>query len=147
DHRFSGDQKARDGGTILQRDANHLGWVDESLGHEIAELAGLGVEAESIGVILKDLANHDGASLLGIDGDLTRRPGDRLFDDLDAVLLVFVRGLDSLERLSGAYERHATARQDAFLDRGAGRMHRVIDAILALFDLDLARTSDADNRD
>ena len=51
------------------------------------------------------------------------------------------------ERLDGAQQRDAAARQDAFLDRGAGRMHRVVDAILALLHLDLGRAADADHRD
>ena len=40
----------------------------------------------------------------------------------------------------------AAARQDAFLDRGASRVHRVIDTILTLFDLDLGGTTDPDYR-
>ena len=44
----------------------------------------------------------------------------------------------SLARISDARASgDAAARHDAFLDRGAGRMQRVIDAILALLHLDL----------
>src|SRR5690606_25602866 len=39
------------------------------------------------------------------------------------------------------------ARHDAFLDRGAGGVERVIDAILALLHLDLGRATDADDGD
>ncbi len=77
----------------MQRDANHLGRVDDPLGHEVAELVGLGVKAVGIGVLVEDLADYDGAVLAGIDGDLTLRPRYRLSDDLDAVLLVFVLSL------------------------------------------------------
>jgi hypothetical protein len=63
---------------------------------------------------------------------------------IDPVFLVFVRRLDALERLDGAQECNTAARQDAFLDRGAGRMHRVIDPILTFLDLDLGRTADAE---
>src|SRR5262249_55989919 len=41
----------------------------------------------------------------------------------------------------------AAARHDAFLDRGAGGVHRVINAILALLHLDFGRAADADYRD
>ena len=51
-----------------------------------------------------------------------------------------------LSACGGAQQRDAAARQDAFLDRGAGRMHRVVDAVLALPDLDLGRAADADHR-
>src|SRR5208282_1676720 len=43
-------------------------------------------------------------------------------------------------------KRDAAAGQDAFLDRGARRMHRVVDAILALLDLDLSGPADPDHR-
>jgi hypothetical protein len=46
---------------------------------------------------------------------------------LDAMLLVFVGGLDPLVRLDSAQQRDAAARQDAFFDRGAGCVHRIVD--------------------
>src|SRR5436853_423040 len=49
--------------------------------------------------------------------------------------------------LGSAQERNAAARNDAFLDRRAGRMHRVINAIPALPHLDFGRAADADHRD
>ena len=49
--------------------------------------------------------------------------------------------------LLGAQERHAAARHDAFLDRGAGGVERVLDAVLLLLDLDLGGAADADHRD
>ncbi len=57
---------------------------------------------------LEDLADHDGAVLAGIGGDLTRRPRYRLLDDLDAVFLVFVLSLylvEGLGRLARGNER------------------------------------------
>ena len=73
--------------------------------------------------------------------------GERLAHDLDAGLLVVVLGADALELLGGTEQGDAAARDDAFLDRRAGRMHRVINAILALLHLDLGRAADADHRD
>ena len=43
-------------------------------------------------------------------------------------------------------EGDAAAGDDAFLDRGAGRVHGVLDAILALLHLDLGGAADADHR-
>jgi hypothetical protein len=40
-------------------------------------------------------------------------------------------------------KRDATAWQDAFLDSRTGRVHGIIDAILALLHLDLRSTADA----
>src|SRR6266508_3719163 len=147
DHGLGGDEQARDRGRTLQRRAHDLGRVDDALGDEIAVLARLGVIAVGVAVLLQDLADHDRAVLAGIDGDLACRPGNRLAHDLDAGLLVVVVGAYPLQGLARAQQRHAAARQDAFLDRGAGRMHRVIDAVLALLDLDLGGAADADHRD
>src|SRR6266436_5958092 len=63
------------------------------------------------------------------------------------MLLVVVGGADPLDRLDGAQQRDAAARQNAFLDRGAGCVHRVVNAILALLHLDLGGAADADHRD
>ena len=82
------------------------------------------------------LADDDGAVLADIDSDLTRRPGGRLSDDLDAVLLVFVGHLYTLERLHGAQQCDDAARQDALVDGRAGRMHGVIDPILTRLPID-----------
>src|SRR3982075_3472751 len=49
--------------------------------------------------------------------------------------------------LGGTQQGNAAARNDAFFNRRTGRMHRVINAILALPHLDLGRTADADHRD
>src|SRR4029079_14943727 len=53
----------------------------------------------------------------------------------------------TLERLGGAQQGDAAARHDAFLDGRTSRMHRVINAILALLDLDFGGAADADHRD
>src|SRR5438270_2062794 len=47
----------------------------------------------------------------------------------------------------GAQQGDAAARYDAFFNSRTGRMHRVINAILALLDLNLGRAADADHRD
>src|ERR1700693_2268839 len=49
--------------------------------------------------------------------------------------------------LGGAQQGDATARHDAFFTRRTGRMHRVINAILALPHLDFGRAADADPPD
>jgi len=66
--------------------------------------------------------------------------------DLDAGLLVVVCGLDFLQGLRSTKQSDAAARHDAFLNRGAGRVHRVINAILALLHLDFGLATDADHR-
>ena len=114
---------------------------------EIAVVAGLGVVAEAVLGVLQDLADDHRAVLAGVLHDLARRRLQRLAHDVDADLLVVVVGLEALERLDGAQQRHAAARHDAFLDGGAGRMQRVVDAVLALLHLDLGGAADLDDGD
>ena len=67
--------------------------------------------------------------------------------DVDAGLDVGIVGAELVDRLLGAQQRDAAARHDAFLDRRAGGVQRVVDAVLLLLDLDLGRAADADHRD
>src|SRR6516165_1538614 len=145
-HGFGGNQECRDGRCVLDRHANHLGRVDDALGDQIGVFAGLGVEAVGVLILFEDLANDHRAVLTGIDRDLAGRRRQGLAHDLDAGLLVVVLGAQALEVLGSTQQRNAAARQDAFLDRCAGRVHRVINAILALLDLDLGGAADADHR-
>src|SRR5207253_4940294 len=78
--------------------------------------------------------------------DLADRRIERLADDIDAARLIVVLALQALERLGRIEQRNAATGDDAFLDRGAGRVERVVDAVLALLDLDLGRTADLDHR-
>ena len=83
--------------------------------------------------------------MAGVLGDLADRRVERLADDIDAAGLVVVDALEALERLGRVEQRGAAAGDDAFLDRGAGRVERVVDAVLALLDLDLGRAADLDH--
>src|SRR3546814_2672108 len=65
--------------------------------------------------------------------------------DLADALIVIARR-HAFERLHRMQQRDAAARDDAFLDGRAGRVHRVVDAVLALLHLDLGRPADADHR-
>src|SRR6266852_7273042 len=146
-HGFGGDQQSRNRGCVLDRRTHDLGRVDDALRDQVDVFAGLRVEAVGVLVLLEDLADDDRAVLARVDRDLARRPGERLADDLDAGLLVVVRGLDALELLGSTEQGDAAARYDAFLNRRAGRMHRVINAVFALLHLDLGGAADADHRD
>src|SRR5712692_8232310 len=146
-HGFGGDQERRHGGCVLDRRTHDLGRVDDALGDQVDVFPRLRVEAVGVLVLLEDLADDHGAVFARIDRDLARRPGQRLADDLDAGLLVVVLGPDLLELLGSAEQGDAAARHDAFFNRRTGRMHRVVNAILALLHFDFGRAADADHRD
>ena len=61
--------------------------------------------------------------------------------------LVLVLGLEFVQGPAGIKQSHPTARHNPLLDRGAGRVHGVLDPVLALLHLDLGRTADADDGD
>src|SRR5690606_11257392 len=83
----------------------------------------------------------------GILRDLADRRLQRLADDVDATGLVVIGTLEAVERVDGIQESRTTAGNDAFLDRGAGCVKRVVDAILALLDLDFGCTANLDHGD
>src|SRR6267143_575520 len=146
-HGFGGDQQRRYRGRVLDRHTNHLGRIDDALRDQVDVFAGLRVEAIGVLILLEDLADDDGTVLARVDRDLAGWIRQRLTDDLDAGLLVVVLGAKPLEVLGGTQQGDAAARHDAFFNRRTGRMHRVINAILALPHLDFGRAADADHRD
>ncbi len=95
--------------------------------------------------MVEQLADHDRAFDAGVLGDLPDRSLQGAADDIDAGFLVFVVAL-GLDGLGSPEQRHAAAGNDAFLDRSAGRIQRVVDAVLLVLHLDLGRAADLDHR-
>src|SRR5690606_6054401 len=136
---------ARDGSRILQRGTHDLRRVDDTGFDHVDIFALLRVEAEFRIVLLEQLADDDGAFDPGVLNDLAHRRLDRAADDVDTDLLVVVIALKVLERTGREQKRAAAAGDNAFLDRGPGCVHRIINAVLALFHLDFGCATDADN--
>src|SRR5205085_1106090 len=125
---------------------NDLGRVDHASLHEVFILFGLSIEAERRIVAVDQLASNDGSVMTRVLGNLPKRRLKRLPDDVDPASLVVVLTLQALKSLGGIKQSCSTARHDAFLNRGAGRVERVVDAVLALLYLDFGRTADLDHR-
>src|SRR5690606_27699443 len=109
-------------------------------------LVGLGVEAVADGEVAH-LLRDDAALEASVDRDLLERGVDRLLDDRSTGRLVALE-LEGLEgRLAGLDEGHATTGDDALLDGSLRVADSVLDAVLALLELDLggrARLDDGD---
>src|SRR3546814_9638350 len=97
-------------------------------------------------VCSSDLLARDHRTVMtGVAGDLTHERRQRFANDVDAAGLVVVDALEPFDRPRGIEQRGATTGDDAFLDRGAGRVKRVVDAILAFLALDFGRAADLDH--
>src|SRR5258708_24625150 len=144
-HRLGGDEQASDRGGILQRHPHHLGRIDDAGLHHVDIFALLGVEAVIGALLLEQLADDERAVGPRIAGDLPGRDLKGAADDIDADLLVVILRPQPAQGARRVEQGDAAAGDDALLDRGARRVHRVLDAILALLDLDFRGAADADD--
>src|SRR3954468_23566731 len=143
---LGGEEQARDGRRVLQRRPGDLRRVGDASLQHVLVLAGGRVEAEA-DLAVAHLLRHDAALEAGVDGDLLQRSLERDADDVGTGRLVTVQ-LQLLERAGrGLRESDATTGDDALLDGGLGVAHRVLDAVLALLQLDLGRGTRLDDGD
>src|SRR3990167_9552138 len=146
-HGFGRDHEGGDGRRVLQRDARHLGRIEDAHLDHVAVLTGRGVVAV-VGVLaLHDLVIYHGALDTGIFHNLTQRLLHGTHRDLDADVLVVVVALKTLDSSDSTHQRHTAARDDAFFHGRAGGMQRVFHARLLLFHFHLGRRPNLDHGD
>src|SRR5436305_3973599 len=138
--------KTGDRRRVLQRVPHDFRRIDDAGLDEVGDLALLGIVAVVDVLAVQELANDDRAVGAGVLGDLPSRPLEGLADDVDTDLLVRIGRGQLVERLDRVEQRDAATGDDTLFDRRTGRMHRVVDAVLALFHLNLGRTADPDYR-
>ena len=104
---------------------------------------------EAVGALeVAHLLDDDAALVARVHRDLLQRLLERPGHRAGAGRLVTVERLDQLDDLLLRPEQgHAATGDDALLDRGLGRLHRVLDAVLLLLELDLGGRADLDDRD
>ena len=146
DDDLGGEEQRRDGCRVLQGRAGHLDRVVDARGEQVLVDAGRGVEAVTRRRPL-DLLDNDAALKAGVDGDLAQRGGERQLDDASAGGLVALE-LEALERVvAGLDQRDATTGDDALFDGSLRVANGVLDAVLALLELDLGRRARLDDGD
>ena len=97
---------------------------------------------------LADLVDHDGAVESGVRGDPEQRCRQRVGEHIDAHRLVTRdRVTKRLQRRPGLHQSTAATGDDAFLNRGLGCRHGVVDTKLALFECGLGGRTHLDDRD
>src|SRR4051794_33750007 len=146
DDRLGGEDVLGDRGRVLQRRARHHRRVDDAGRDEVDDLAAGGVEALAL-LRLADVVDDDRALEAGVLRDLAGRLLERAQDDLRAGLLILVAELIEVDRRGGLEQRHAAARHDALLEGRAGRLQRVLDAVLLLLHLRLGGRADLHDGD
>ena len=99
------------------------------------------------GARVADLVDDDRRLEARVVRELADRLLERALDDLRARLLVGDLDVVELDRLDRVQERDTAAGDDALLERRAGRLHGVLDAMLLLLHLGLGRSADLDHRD
>jgi hypothetical protein len=136
DDGLGGEEEAGDAGGVLQRRAGHLGGVDDAGPDQVDVLTRGGVEALTA-LEVPHLLDDDATLEAGVDGDLLERGLERDLDDVRTRRLVAL-DLELLEGGLGRLEQgDATTGDDALLDGGLGVADGVLDAVLALLELDL----------
>src|SRR6202007_3001219 len=124
-----------------------LGRIENPGRHHVLVIARLRVIAEIRIALVDQLADYDRTLDPRILRNLEYRRLDGLADDLDADLLVAIGRIEAGQNLACKKQRNAATGHDSFLDRGLGRVHGVVDPVLALLDFDLAAAADPDDRD
>ena len=138
-------QENRDFRRILKRGALDLGRRDDAGLDDVDEFAGQRVPAFAV-LALHDPANDHAAARARVFGNLLQRGRQGLADDLHAgsFIAFFIEVLAGVEGLERADERDAAAGDNAFFNRGAGRVQRIFDAGLLLFEFGFGRGPDID---
>src|SRR6266852_2225649 len=146
DEGFGGEHEARDGRSVLQRKARDLGRVDDAHLDHVPVLAGLGIEAEVFVLGFANPADHNGAFMAGVEGELAGRLFEGALHDADANGFVIMQ-LELLDGRDAAEQRRAAAGDDAFLDSRAGGVHGVFDTRLLFLQFGFGGCADLDDGD
>src|SRR5205823_11169734 len=120
--------------------------VDHAFGDEVADLVGGRVQAMAF-FGLAYVVDHDRALQARVLGQLAQRLLERAQHDARARLLVVVAPAIERDGRGCLQQGDASARHDALLERRAGRLQRILDAVLLLLHLRLGRSAHLDDRD
>src|SRR3954462_6132601 len=145
DDGLGGEEQRGDGGGVLQGRARDLRRVDDAFGDHVDVLTGRGVQAVADGQVAH-LLDDDATLETTVDGDLLERGLQGQLHGVGAGQLVTLQ-VQLLEDRGGLDEGHATTGDDARLDGRLRVANGVLDAVLALLELDLGRGTGLDDGD
>jgi len=144
DHRIGGQQQGRNARGILQGTPDHLRWVDDALLQHVAVFAGPGIVTEVLVGVLKNLAGNHVSIFARVIDNLAERRLASPNDDVESDGLIVGQFLLGFQSHAGPKESDSTTRQNPFLVRGLGCVHRILDPHLLFLDLALGRSTHID---
>src|SRR5207248_10057759 len=125
----------------------HLGRIDDTGLDQVDIFVSRRVEAEVHVFIGANFLDDDRAFVTRVVHDLTQRLFERAANNLDADLLVRIVELEVVQRALATQQSDATARNDAFLNRGTRGVHGVFDASFLFLQLSFSCRANLDYRD
>ena len=149
DDGLGGEEKARDRRCVEQSGTSHLHRVVDTSGEHVDVLTGRGVEAVSGGQVAHAVGDNTGLEAR-VERDLLERSIHCDPNDVRAGRLVARQARERLALegdLASLNQGNATTGNDALFDGSLGIAHGILDAVLALLELDLGCRSGLDNRD
>ena len=145
DEGFGGEHQGRDRSRVGERGAYDLGRIEHAGLDQVFVLVAERVIAEVRVFRVEHLAQDNRALFAGIFGDHAQGFLDGALHDVDPDLLIAFE-FQLIECGRATRQRHASARDNAFLDCRAGRVHGVFDTSFLLFHLGLGRRAHFDHR-
>src|SRR5665811_1756195 len=144
DDHLGSKEQGGDGRSVLQRRTRDLGRVDDALGDQVDVLAVGRVQTPAGGQVA-DLLGHDATLKTTVDGDLLERSLGRDANDVRTRGLVTLE-IELQERSVGRLKQgHAATGDDSFFNSSLGIADSVLDAVLALLELNLGSRARLDD--
>src|SRR5450631_4220900 len=135
DDDLGGEEQRGDGRGVLQRRAGDLSRVDDALGDQVDVLAVGRVQTPARGQVA-DLLGHHPTLHATVDGDLLERSLGSDANNVRTRGFVALKGELDEGSVGRLYQGHATTGDDALLDGSLRIADSVLDAVLALLELD-----------
>ena len=141
-HSFRRNQQAGNRSRILQRRSDHFGRVNDTGFNHIGIFVGRRIITVVIIRTLQQLSGNNSPVNTGIFGNLTDRSLQSAANDIHADALILIGRLNLFQSLGRIQQSRAAAGNDAFLDRGARSVQRVVNTVFLFLDFNFGRTAD-----
>merc|ERR1719468_136777 len=144
DDALSGAEKGGHTRCISEGSPDHLGGVDDASGDHVGHLL-VGSVKTLVSAGVHDLVHDDRSVKTGVVSDLVKGPGERVLEDRNTLLLVFIISSYASHSVQTSDESHSTAGNNSLLHCGPGGVESVSNTILLLIDLNLGSAANLED--